>query len=114
MLKLCNILIWEDTMNYKNAICFIILSLIFGISVQAYTTPEELTSPESLINYNYSAVSADHVQLIKAQNANRPYKSPRTTNKKWWRKVWEYIDFGTDDGYLLQHDIGPGYTWKDL
>lgn len=92
----------------------VILSLLFiGLQANAYTTPEELISPEQLVNYNYSTVTAEHVQLVKAQNANREYKSGRYKRKPFWRRAWEYIDFGTDDGYLLQHSVDPGYTWKD-
>lgn len=91
----------------------VILTFSYFLSAHAYTTPDELSSPESLINYNYSSVVADHVQLVKAQNANRPYKSPRYGKKTWWRRLWEYTDFGTDDGYLLQHDINPEHSWKD-
>lgn len=100
-------------MNFKN-LFFISIAIIFMASeVFAYATTEELTSPEALVNYNYSQVTAEQVQLTKAQNANREYKSGRYVKKPWWRKAWEYIDFGTDDGYLLQHNISPGYTWKD-
>ncbi len=97
----------------KKFIFTFIICTAFSLSANAYVTTDELTSPESLINYNYSSVVAEHVQHTKAQNANRPYKSPRYSKKPWWRKTWEYIDFGTDDGYLMQHDINPGYTWKD-
>lgn len=104
-------------MNFKQSTLIIIsIFFLFGIfspKAQAYVTPEELTSPEALINYNYSPTAADHVQLSKAQNNNREYKSGRFSKKPWWRKAWEYIDFGTDDGYLLQREINPGYTWRD-
>ena len=90
-----------------------ILASSFSLSVFAYATTDELTSPEALINYNFSSATAEHVQLTKAQNANRPYRSPRYSKKPWWRKFWEYTDFGTDDGYLLQHEIDPGHSWKD-
>jgi len=99
-------------MNKK--ILLLTLTLAFALSAEAYVTTDELTSPEALINYNYSSVSAEHVQLVKAQNANKPYRSPRYSKKPWWRTLWEYIDPGTDDGYLLQHDVQPGHSWKDL
>lgn len=99
-------------MKIRHFIFFGIL-LLFPITAQAYVTTDELTSPEALINYNYSSVTADHVQKVKAENSNREYKSERSSRKSWWRKAWEYIDFSTDDGHLLQHDINPGYTWKD-
>ena len=99
-------------MKFKHAL-LIFSMMFFSIEVQAYTTMDELTSPESLINYNYSSVTADHVQLTKAQNANREYKSGKYAKKSWWRKAWEYIDFATDDGCLLQKDIEPSHSWKD-
>lgn len=101
-------------MYFNKLILSVILTFTFVLSADAYATNDEITSTEALINYNYSAVAAEHVQLVKAQNANKPYRNPRYAKKRWWRKVWEYIDFGTDDGYLMQHDINPGYTWKDL
>lgn len=100
-------------MKLKQILFITAAIMLYVLKANAYTTTDELTSPESLINYNYSAVTADHVQLTKAQNANREYKSGRYTKKPWWRKTWEYIDFGTDDGYLLQKSIEPGYSWKD-
>ena len=100
-------------MKFRN-LFFITLAIIFVSSeVFAYATNDELTSPEALINYNYSQVAAEHVQLVKAQNANREYKSGKYVKKPWWRKTWEYIDPAADDGYLMQHNISPGYTWKD-
>ncbi|MBR2525636.1 hypothetical protein IKE67_04145 [bacterium] len=99
----------------KKAIIYsTILSLSITLSANAYVTNDELISPESLLNYNYSAISAEQVQLVKAQNANRPYRSPRYSKKKWWKKVWEYFDPATDDGYLMQHDIKPQQHWTDL
>lgn len=93
----------------------LILSLMVMISlpVSAYVITEEVTSPEYIINNGYSHVTADHVQLEKARARNQEYKTERTMHKTWWRKAWEYIDYGTDDGMLLQHDINPGYTYKD-
>ena len=104
----------EDNM-LKNTIIFAVL-LIFtaSISANAYVTNDELISPESLLNYNYSETTAEHVQLVKAQNSNRPYKSPRFSKSPWWKKLWEYIDPATDDGYLLQHDTKPYSHWTDL
>ncbi len=94
-----------------NLILFSII--LFSLPVSAYVITEETTSPEYLINNGYSPLTADHVQLEKARSRNQEYKTARTLKKTWWRKVWEYIDFGTDDGTLLQHDINPGYTYKD-
>ena len=89
------------------------LTLAFTLSAEAYVTSDELTSPEALLNYNYSTVSAEQVQLVKAQNANRPYRNPRYSKKSLWRRFWEYLDPSTDDGYLMQHDVMPGQSWKD-
>ncbi len=100
-------------MIFKNILFTSLAILIFSQNVYAYATVEEITSTEALVNYNYSAVTADHVQLVKAQNANKEYKSGRYEKKPWWRKAWEYIDFSTDDGHLLQKDIKPGYSWQD-
>ena len=99
-------------MKFKNIIIVMII-IAFAGSAFAYVTNDELTSPEALVNYNYSPVMADHVQLVKAQNSNREYKSYRHSNKPWWRKVWEYIDFSTDDGYLLQKPIELNSSWQD-
>lgn len=100
-------------MKFKN-LFFIILTMIFLSSeVFAYATNDEITSPEALVNYNYSQVTAEQVQLVKAQNANREYKSGRYVKKPWWRRAWEYIDFSTDDGYLMQHSVSPGQSWQD-
>ena len=104
----------EVNMLKKSYIYTIILTFTVTLAANAYVTNDELTSPESLLNYNYSEVTAEHVQLVKDQNANRPYKSPRYSKKRWWKKVWEYFDPATDDGYLLQHDTKPGQSWTDL
>lgn len=100
-------------MKFKN-IFFITLALMFiSLEAFAYATNDELTSPEALVNYNYSQTAAEHVQLVKAQNANREYKSGRYVKKPWWRKLWEYADPSTDDGYIMQHSISPSHNWKD-
>lgn len=91
----------------------LLLFIICVLPVSAYTITEETTSPEYIINSGYSSVTADHVQLEKARAKNQEYKTERTLKKSWWRKAWEYIDYGTDDGTLLQHDINPGFSHKD-
>ena len=98
-------------MNKKYIIVALLTIFMFGLKVDAYVTPDELTSPEALVNYNYSPLTADHIQLVKAQNSNREYKSGKHVKKPWWRKLWEYIDPSTDDGYLLQKDIEAGNSW---
>lgn len=100
-------------MKLKKILFITFAVMLISSEVFAYATNDEITSPEALVNYNYSQVAAEQVQLVKAQNANREYKSGRYVKKPWWRKTWEYIDFSTDDGYLMQHSISPGYTWKD-
>ena len=86
---------------------------MLSLPVSAYLVTEEATSPEYLINGGYSAVTADHVQLEKAKARNQEYKTERTLKKTKWRKIWEYIDYSTDDGTLLQHSINPGHSYKD-
>lgn len=83
------------------------------LPVMAYTTMDELTSPEQLVNYNFSEVTADHIQLVKAQNANREYKTERLLKTPWYKKIWYYLDPASDDGTLLQHDTKAGRSWSD-
>lgn len=83
------------------------------LPVMAYTTVDELTSTEQLVNYNFSETTADHIQLIKAQNANREYKTERLLKTPWYKKFWYYIDPATDDGTLLQHSTPAGQSWRD-
>lgn len=83
------------------------------LPVMAYTTVDEMTSTEQLVNYNFSSHTADHVQLVKAQNANREYKTERLLKTPWYKKVWYYIDPSTYDGTVEQHDTQPGHSWKD-
>lgn len=91
---------------------FLALTTIM-LPASAYVVTEETTTPEYLINNGYSAVTADHVQLVKHQNRNEEYKSGRSFKKPWWRKAWEYINFGADDGQLLQHNIKPEPSYTD-
>lgn len=99
-------------MKFKQLLLISAISLTV-LPAMAYTTMDELTSPEQLVNYNYSQVTADHIQLIKAQNANREYKTERLLKTPWYKKFWHYIDPGTDDGTLLQHSIQPGNSWRN-
>ena len=93
---------------------FIISALAISIlPANAYLVTEELTSPEYLINNNFSAQTADLVQLEIAKNHNREYKSGRYQKKSIFRKIWEYFDPVADDGNLLQHDIKPYNSFTD-
>ena len=94
---------------------FILLSacvLIISPAI-AYDITEETTTPEYLINHGYSAITADHVQLEKARSENREYKTLKYRKWPWWKKVWAYIDLGTDEETLLQHDIKPYQSFTD-
>ncbi len=99
-------------MKFKS---FLVISALFVTSIPAfsYAVTEELTSPEQMINYNYSSSIADYTQLVKAQNQNREYKSGRYKPNSVWRRIWEYLDPGADDGHLLQHDVKPEHSWQD-
>ena len=87
--------------------------LIFASPAYSYVITEDLTSPEQLVNYNYSSSIADYAQLVKAQNSNREYKSGRTQKTNPLYRLWQYLDPGADDGHLLQHDIKPEHSWQD-
>lgn len=100
-------------MKIKNLLLISALSLSI-LPTMAYTTSDELSSTEQLVNYNFSKMTADHVQLVKAQNENREYKTERLLNIPWYKKFWSYIDPGYDDGTLLQRTIHPGTSWRDL
>lgn len=93
---------------------FIVISVLFiTLPAYSYVITEELTTTEQMINYNYSSSIADYAQLVKAQNANREYKSGRVRPNSFWKRLWEYIDPAADDGHLLQHDIKPAHSWQD-
>ena len=85
--------------------------LLSVLPASAYVVVDETTTPEYLINQGYSTQTADLVQLEKAKIKNLAYK--KISMKTFWRKVWVYVDFGVDDGSLLQHDIKPGYSVTD-
>ena len=99
-------------MNFKHFILISALAITM-LPANAYLVTEESTSPEYLINNNYSVQTADLVQLEIAKNHNREYKSSRYVKKSIFRKLWEYFDPATDDGYLLQHDIKPYNSFTD-
>ena len=99
-------------MKIKHLIIISALALSM-LPANAYMVTEEVTSPEYLINNNYSSQIADLVQLEIAKNHNREYKSGRYVKKSIFRKLWEYFDPATDDGYLLQHDIKPYSSFTD-
>lgn len=99
-------------MNIKHILLISAISLSV-LPVMAYTTSDELTSSEQLVNYNFSEVTADHIQLVKAQNANREYKTERLLKTPWYKKFWYYIDPSSDDGTLLQHSQQPAQSWRD-
>ena len=99
-------------MNIKQILLISAISLTIMPAI-AYTTMDELTSPEQLVNYNYSKVTADHVQLIKAQNSNSEFRTERLNKRPWYKKFWSYIDPSYDDETLLQHSISPVNSWKD-
>lgn len=102
----------EKRMNFKHFILMSALAITI-LPANAYLVTEESTSPEYLINNNYSTQTADLVQLEIAKNHNREYKSGRYEKKTVWKKIWSYFDPGYDDGTLLQHDIKPGSSFFD-
>lgn len=99
-------------MKYKS---FLIISalILTSMPVFSYAITEEVTSTEQMVNYNFSGTVADYVQLVKAQNHNKEYKSGRYKPNSGWRRFWEYIDPSADDRHLLQHDIKPEHSWQD-
>ena len=101
-----------DFMKIKQIILLSALSISI-LPVMAYTTPDELSSTEQLVNYNFSRTTADHIQLLKAQNANIEYKTERLLKRPWYKKLWYYLDPAYDDGTLLQHSIEPAHSWRD-
>ncbi|MGN0017852.1 MAG: hypothetical protein ACI37S_02305 [Candidatus Gastranaerophilaceae bacterium] len=93
---------------------FILLLVLVFAAVPSYAMlTDELTSSEYLINNGFSPLMADHVQLTKAQNLNQEYKNGRNDKSLIWKKIRNYIEFGYDDGTLLQHSISPSQSVWD-
>ena len=80
----------------------------------AWTSNEQFTSEEYMLNYGNSQVVADTVRQQKAKaNGEAIEKDPYKVN--WWRKyVLDYIDPARSRHDFNSHDIKPVSSFSDF